>query len=144
MLVLLGPFTKSNEFPTLSYTSTSKMPILSYTWGLKEVPVLGRASPYRPCISYYLFVSEEWLKKKCKWKVCWRSGLDTFAVAVSVHVVLAILSLCRIPLAQILQQIYQLCPWEIFFPPPCYWTRCFWEVRCSLGYHSIPLNRPTA
>ena len=36
------------DFPTLSYTSTSEIPTLSYTWSLKKVPLLGKASPYRP------------------------------------------------------------------------------------------------
>ena len=41
------------DFPTLLYTSTSKIPTLSYTWGLKKVLLLGGTSPYRPlCILY--------------------------------------------------------------------------------------------
>ena len=36
------------DFLTLSYTSTSEIPTLSYTWGLKKVPISGKASLYRP------------------------------------------------------------------------------------------------
>ena len=36
------------DFTTLSYTSTSEIPALSYTWSLKRLPLLGGASPYRP------------------------------------------------------------------------------------------------
>ena len=32
----------------LSYTSSSEMPTLSYTWSLKKIPLSGGASPYRP------------------------------------------------------------------------------------------------
>ena len=37
-----------DRFPTLLYTSTGKIPTLSYTWGLKMVPPWGGAFPYRP------------------------------------------------------------------------------------------------
>ena len=40
--------TEMTVFPILSYTSTSEIPNLSYTWGLKMVPLPGGASPYRP------------------------------------------------------------------------------------------------
>ena len=36
------------DFPTLLYTSTREIPTLSYTWGLKKVPLSGGAFPYRP------------------------------------------------------------------------------------------------
>ena len=36
------------DFTTLSYTSTSEIPALSYTWSLKRLPLLGGAFPYRP------------------------------------------------------------------------------------------------
>ena len=36
------------DFPTLLYTSGSEIPTLLYTLSLKNVPLLGRASPYRP------------------------------------------------------------------------------------------------
>ena len=36
------------DVTTLSYTSTSKIPSLSYTWSLKKIPCLGGASVYRP------------------------------------------------------------------------------------------------
>ena len=36
------------DFPTLSYTSTSKILTLSYTWSLKKVPLSSGACPYRP------------------------------------------------------------------------------------------------
>ena len=36
------------DFTTLSYTSTSEIPALSYTWSLKRLPLLGEAFPYRP------------------------------------------------------------------------------------------------
>ena len=40
--------TEMTVFPILSYTSASEIPNLSYTWGLKMVPLPGGASPYRP------------------------------------------------------------------------------------------------
>ena len=42
--------TQMTVFPTLSYTSTSKIPTLnlSYTWSLEKVNRSGGASPYRP------------------------------------------------------------------------------------------------
>ena len=36
------------DFPTLSYTSAPEIPILSYAWRLKKVPLTGGASPYKP------------------------------------------------------------------------------------------------
>ena len=36
------------RFPTLSYTSSSQITILPYTWSLKKVPLSGGASPSRP------------------------------------------------------------------------------------------------
>ena len=36
------------DFPTLSCTSTSEIPTLSWTWGLYKVPLSGAASLYRP------------------------------------------------------------------------------------------------
>ena len=36
------------DFPTLSYTSASKIPIISYTRSLKKVALSGGSSPYRP------------------------------------------------------------------------------------------------
>ena len=53
--LFLSPFRRSfhrdtamTDFPTLSYTSTSETPFLSsYNFSLKEVPLLGEASPYR-------------------------------------------------------------------------------------------------
>ena len=40
--------TEMTVFPILLYTSTSEIPNLSYTWGLKKVPLPGGTSPYRP------------------------------------------------------------------------------------------------
>ena len=49
LLALLSLFTdKMAYFPTHSYTSTSEIPKISFTWRLKKVPVWGGASPYRP------------------------------------------------------------------------------------------------
>ena len=42
--------TQMTDFPSLSYTSTSKIPTLSYTWSLRKIPLSGRASPYRPLL----------------------------------------------------------------------------------------------
>ena len=39
--------TQMTDFPTLLNISTSKIPTLSYTWSLKNVPLSGGASPYR-------------------------------------------------------------------------------------------------
>ena len=33
------------DFPSISYTSTGKIPTLSYTWSLKKVSLSGGASP---------------------------------------------------------------------------------------------------
>ena len=41
------------RFPTLSYTSSSQITILPYTWSLKKVPLSGGASPYRPLSGKY-------------------------------------------------------------------------------------------
>ena len=38
--------TETTDFPTHSYTSSSKTPTLSYIWSLKQVPLSGEASPY--------------------------------------------------------------------------------------------------
>ena len=40
--------THMTDFPTLSYTSTSKIPTLWCTWSLEKVPLSGGASLYRP------------------------------------------------------------------------------------------------
>ena len=42
--------TEMTDLSTLSYTSTSEIPTLSYlwTWSLRKVPISGGASPYRP------------------------------------------------------------------------------------------------
>ena len=40
--------TEITDFPTLSCTSTSEIPTLSWPWGLYKVPLSGAASPYRP------------------------------------------------------------------------------------------------
>ena len=45
------------DFPTLLYTSTSELGILSYSWDLKKVPLLGGASP----LSHY----REYLPSPC-------------------------------------------------------------------------------
>ena len=41
------------RFPTLSYTSSSQITILPYTWSLEKVPLSGGASPYRPLSGKY-------------------------------------------------------------------------------------------
>ena len=49
LLALLSLFTDEMAyFPTHSYTSTSEIPKISFTWRLKKVPLWGVASPYRP------------------------------------------------------------------------------------------------
>ena len=40
--------TQMTDFPTLWYTSTSKIHTLSYTWSLKKVLLSSGAFPYRP------------------------------------------------------------------------------------------------
>ena len=46
VLFLLGLFIDQNDkFSTISYTSTSEIPTLSYTWSLKTVPLSGSAFP---------------------------------------------------------------------------------------------------
>ena len=48
-LSLLSPLTDRNDrFPVLSYTLTSDIPTLSYTWSLKKVPPSGGTSLYNP------------------------------------------------------------------------------------------------
>ena len=48
-VAFLGHFTDQvTGFPTISYTSTGKIPSLSYIRSLKKVPLSGGASPYRP------------------------------------------------------------------------------------------------
>ena len=45
----VGPLpTKMTDFLTVSYTSTSKIHTLLYTWSLKKVPLSGGASRYKP------------------------------------------------------------------------------------------------
>ena len=46
LLVLYVLQTEMTDLPILSHTSTSKIPNLSYTWCLKEVPLSGGAFPY--------------------------------------------------------------------------------------------------
>ena len=47
LLTLLGFLqTKMTDFPPFLYTSTGATPTLSYIWSLKNVPLLGGATPY--------------------------------------------------------------------------------------------------
>ena len=49
LLALLSLFTDEMTcLPTHSYTSTSEIPNISFTWKLKKVTLWGGASPYRP------------------------------------------------------------------------------------------------
>ena len=48
LLVLYVLQTEMTDFPILSYTSTSKIPTLSYTWCLKKIAFSGGAFPYWP------------------------------------------------------------------------------------------------
>ena len=52
--------TQMTDFPTLWYTSTSKIHTLSYTWSLKKVLLSSGAFPYRP--SYGLPTPRMWFQ----------------------------------------------------------------------------------
>ena len=53
LLDQLGLFYRpKRQISTLSYTSTSEVTALSYTWSPKKVPLSGEASPYRSYREY--------------------------------------------------------------------------------------------